>query len=92
MVEDGPMGSVVGISHETLTGTVRYERVRAGERLGAEFTEVELQDGEKLVLASDAYIQKSPPSTLEGDVKESAEAWKARKPTYSDDTTLAIVG
>jgi len=92
MVEDGPMGSFVGISHETLTGTVSYERVRAGERLGAEFTEVELQDGEKLVLASDAYIQKSPPSTLEGDVKESAEAWKARKPTYSDDTTLAIVG
>jgi serine/threonine protein phosphatase PrpC len=89
---DAPMSSVVGISKDTLAGIVRYEQSISGRRFGAEFTEVELQPGERLVVASDAYIQKTAPHILERDASEAADAWKARAPRYSDDTTLAIVG
>ena len=90
--EDAPLSSVVGISKDTLAGIVRYESTVSGRRFGAEFTEVELLPGEKLVVASDAYIQKTAQYVLERDALETADTWKARAPRYSDDTTIAIVG
>ncbi len=91
MASDPPMSSVVAVGKDTFIPRVAYGSSRSGLYMGSEFTEVMLGEGEKLVLASDAYIQKSPPSTLEHDVEESADSWHRRAPNYSDDTTLAIV-
>lgn len=86
--QDPPMGSFIGIKRGELSGVARY----SGRNGGAEFLEVSLEEGEKLVLASDAYVQKTPPSILEQDIAKSAEQWAAAKTRYADDTTLAIVG
>lgn len=88
---DAPMSSVVGISYDDYRGTVRYGGEASRSKFGAEFTEVTLAEGEKLVIVSDAYVQKTPPSQLEHDAAEPAENWKVRAPRYGDDTTMAIV-
>jgi hypothetical protein len=81
------LGSKVGIDKETLGGYVRYEH----QGKHAEFTEIELADDEHLVVVSDAYLQKTPPSTLEIDAAKTRDRWVADKPRYGDDTTMAIV-
>lgn len=83
---EATMGSLVGIE-KSLEGGVRYQK----NDFGAEFTEVELAEGERLVVVSDAYVQKSNLKVLERDASLTAEDWGAAKPTYSDDTTMAIV-
>lgn len=86
-VDDGPMNSLLGISKTSLEGGVKY----GNDTLGAQFAEIELAEGNRLVLVSDAYIQKSPLSTLEADAKKTSQEWAASKPFYSDDTTMAII-
>lgn len=83
---DATMGSLVGIE-KSLEGGVRYQK----NDFGAEFTELELAEGERLVVVSDAYVQKSNLKVLERDASLTAEDWGAAKPTYADDTTMAIV-
>ncbi|MCA9308850.1 hypothetical protein KC973_00580 [Candidatus Saccharibacteria bacterium] len=83
---EATMGSLVGIE-KSLEGGVRYQK----NDFGAEFTEVELAEGERLVVVSDAYVQKSNLKVLERDASLTAEDWGAARPTYADDTTMAIV-
>jgi len=87
--QEAPLGSLVGFAKGSLDGFARYEN---GARRGhAEFTEVELGLGEKLVIASDAYIQKSHPYVLEQDAALTPEQWAAKAPIYGDDTTMAVI-
>lgn len=85
-IEDS-LGSKVGIAKSTLGSYVRYE----DQGKHAEFTEVELGDDERLVIVSDAYLQKTPPSVLEEDAAKTSDQWIADEPRYGDDTTMAIV-
>jgi hypothetical protein len=87
-VVDAPMNSYISIFRETLGAAVRYGDADFGVRYG----EVTLEPGEKIVVASDAYLQKTPISVLEQDANMTNEEWKARMPLYGDDTTIAIIG
>lgn len=81
------LGSYVGMAKGTLDGYVSFGSGRGH----AEFTEVNLDKGEKLVVVSDAYVQKTDFAVLESDAALTPEQWKAKKPKYEDDTTMAIV-
>lgn len=84
---DAPIVSLVGITKESLKGGACYSK---GD-FGSEFTEVELAEGEKLVIVSDAYVQKTNLAVLESDAALSAAQWKDKKPLYADDTTMAVI-
>lgn len=85
---DPPLGSYVGMAKDSLEGYVQYSGSRGTQ---AEFTEIELGEGEKIVVVSDAYVQKTPLRVLEADAALTSEEWASKKPLYSDDTTMAII-
>ncbi len=87
--EEGLLRSYLGIGHDfkgfaNLGGAPGLE--------SAMFKELTLARGQRLVLTSDAYAQKTALPTLEGDAALTTEQWARKKPTYDDDTTMAIVG
>jgi hypothetical protein len=86
--EGTSLGTYVGLAKGSLDGWARYDGPSGTH---AEFTEVELSEGERLVVVSDAYIQKTNFGVLEADVAKSSAEWAAAKPNYGDDTTMAIV-
>jgi hypothetical protein len=85
--EDAPLQSFVGMAKNTLEGYVDY----GTEGYGAAFGEIQLNEGERIAIVSDAYVQKTPPSTLEADATKTATQWAAEAPRYGDDTTMALV-
>jgi hypothetical protein len=85
--EEEVLGSYIGIAKKTLGGFVQY----GAGGLHATFATVRLKPGQKLVVTSDAYVQKTPPITLEADAKLTNEEWAAKAPQYDDDTSLAVI-
>ncbi|HSW98175.1 MAG TPA: hypothetical protein VLF89_10195 [Candidatus Saccharimonadales bacterium] len=83
------MGSYIGMAKGTLEGFAQYE----SRGLVASFGTVRLEPGEKIVLVTDAYMQKSSPVTLEDDARLTGEDWASnpRAPKFDDDTTMAII-
>jgi hypothetical protein len=90
--EDPPMGSYIGIGKEGREPFAKY-----GSRgMHAEFATVTgLERGDRIVVVSDAYLQKSPPEVLVRDIQKTAEEWKAsaseKGGMYGDDATMIII-
>lgn len=85
VVEDGPMSSSVGLTQGTLQPAIE-DSGRNGFR--AEFGEFTVEAGDRVVVASDAYVQKSTMDQLIAEINMPAESWNER---HTDDTTLVII-
>ncbi len=85
LADDAPLSSCVGLKEGTLEPEV-IDNGRDGLR--AQFEDFTVEPGDRIVVASDAYVQKSTMEQLIRDVNMPPESWAAR---YSDDTTLAII-
>jgi len=79
---DDKMDTSVGLSRPGL------EPQLYSGRFGPTFGEFEVGEGDRIVVASDAYLQKSTVAVLMSELRQPAEEWSAR---HSDDTTLAII-
>lgn len=87
-VADNPLASRLGFT-KGIDPSVRYSK--KGSLYHAVFSEVTLSPGERIVVTSDAYFQKSREEVFLREVGETNAEWAALKPLHSDDTTMAIV-
>ncbi|MEX1052727.1 MAG: hypothetical protein WEC80_02670 [Patescibacteria group bacterium] len=88
---DSPLCSYIGINREGNLA-IRY----SSRGLTAEFSEFEALTGDKIVIVSDAYLQKSSPETLINDMNKTAEQWAAgankdKDGMYGDDASMIII-
>ena len=88
MVADSPLTSRLGFT-KGIDPSVRYSR--KDSTYHAVFAEVTLSPGERIVVTSDAYLQKSREEVFLREVGATNAEWAALAPLHGDDTTMAIV-
>ncbi|MDP3953428.1 MAG: hypothetical protein Q8P99_01215 [bacterium] len=87
-----PLSSFIGVNKKDGTPVVRYE----ARGLTSQFAEIDaLSPGDRIVIVSDAYMQKSPPEVLIRDMNKTNEEWEASaQPSggmYGDDASMIII-